>query len=762
MPIAVAMTAAIVVSCQKEIESEVPGEEQIIEEEAINSLTFSITDNEATKTIIAENDGKKYSNWETGDKIGYVTSRNDKGSATVTLGSPATFTIDAANGLAVDDEVEVWYPYRKAEADKSTVQMIIPVYQIQAGDSFDFDAMPMVAEPITITSDMLSGDDYVGTINFANLASLIEFKVFSSVGTYESEKVAAITFDAGSSNIAGHFNMNVGAVDFDTPATLAFSGYTGKSVTTSLASPVSIGTDKASARNVYMVVAPGTYTGNIIVTTDAAFYTIPISGKEFERSGFKSFGIDLAKNVATRRSLKGNTAIELNQISYASADENDVIWEDGLSMIDVTKGTSNANSYLPPERTSTRFYNTGTLSFTTGSKQVEKVVFTATTESFASALAGSTWTNATASASGSTVTVLPIDGSTDFSADITANNGHTKIQIYYDDNTYTISSASNPVAGGSFTIKKGASDVTEAKVNTTITLAADANSGYSFASWTVKDAENNDIPVVSNEFQMPASNVTVTANFAEAAAAKTISITTPSNGTVSTDPVGSASPGSTVTITATPDSGYGVNTITVVDEDSTPVSVTDNQFTMPSKNVTVTVTFTPVYNLTCSKNDSNNGYATYYDITQNSISWKAPGNQSLGAYWQIGGLKKSNKSDPANTDTRYICMQGANKLSFDVSTITIYTNGLNNTNLVINSITVTAHDNAADALSGDNAVASFTTSSTLTFAANTDKDLVYTKTGTTDCTGKDFRIAINATNNYTTNYGLKIKSIKLQ
>lgn len=107
-------------------------------------------------------------------------------------------------------------------------------------------------------------------------------------------------------------------------------------------------------------------------------------------------------------------------------------------------------------------------------------------------------------------------------------------------------------------------------------------------------------------------------------------------------------------------------------------------------------------------------------------------------------------------------MQGENTLGFDVSTITVYTNGLNNTNLVINSITVTAHNSAADAISGSNAVATFTTEATLTFAKDTDKDLVYTKSGDTDCTGKYFRVAINATNNYTSNYGLKIKSIKLQ
>ena len=514
MPIAVAMTAAIVVSCQKEIENEVSGEEQVIEEETINSLTFSISDNEATKTTIADYDGKKYSNWEDGDKIGYVTSKSDNSSATVTLGSPATFTIDAANGLAVGNEVDVWYPYRKDETDKSTVQMIIPVSQIQNGDNFDFDAMPMVAEPITITYEMLSGDDYAGTINFSNLASLIEFKVFSTEGTYASEKVAAITFDAGSSNIAGHFDMNVGAVDFDTPATLAISGYTAKSVTTSLASPVSIGTYKETARNVYMVVAPGTYTGNIIVATDAAFYTIPVSGKEFERSGFKSFGIDLAKSVATRRSLKGSFTWDLSQASYSSASESSVVWKYGLLSMEHSQnsGKTEANNYIPPTNSQSRFYAGNNLIFTpkTSTWTIDRVDVTATTAGYAGNISASTWTNAIASSSDVVASIRPNNSSLEFKTTSLNNQVRaTEVKVFLDNTYYTVSDGT--ITGdGSLSYSE-----TSAKVNTTITITVTPGVGQVLSSLSVKDLEDNDVTVTSNQFRMPASNVTVSATFVD-------------------------------------------------------------------------------------------------------------------------------------------------------------------------------------------------------------------------------------------------------
>ena len=70
-----------------------------------------------------------------------------------------------------------------------------------------------------------------------------------------------------------------------------------------------------------------------------------------------------------------------------------------------------------------------------------------------------------------------------------------------------------------------------------------------------------------------------------------ITVTAPVNGTVTTDPSGSAEAGDTVTIMASPAEGYEVDAITVTAEDQSTVTVTDNEFTMPAQAVTVTVTF---------------------------------------------------------------------------------------------------------------------------------------------------------------------------
>jgi len=56
-------------------------------------------------------------------------------------------------------------------------------------------------------------------------------------------------------------------------------------------------------------------------------------------------------------------------------------------------------------------------------------------------------------------------------------------------------------------------DVNQAIEDQTVTLTATPDSGYEFDHWSVTDASNNDILVTENQFEMPASNVTVSATF---------------------------------------------------------------------------------------------------------------------------------------------------------------------------------------------------------------------------------------------------------
>jgi hypothetical protein len=99
--------------------------------------------------------------------------------------------------------------------------------------------------------------------------------------------------------------------------------------------------------------------------------------------------------------------------------------------------------------------------------------------------------------------------------------------------------------------------------------------------------------VVAADSSGPAQSVTNTVTFS-VVQPYAITITTPTNGTVTTTPATEALAGATVTINATGDLGYAVGTISVVDADSAAVTVSGITFTMPAKAVTVTVSFQAV------------------------------------------------------------------------------------------------------------------------------------------------------------------------
>ena len=114
-----------------------------------------------------------------------------------------------------------------------------------------------------------------------------------------------------------------------------------------------------------------------------------------------------------------------------------VTWDsDCASMVaDKNNATTNANNYLGGDsnnRTSSRFYKNSKLTFTPKTDyEITSVVYTATSNAYASALSNSTWTNATASVSTTTVTITPTDGTLSFYAIISDTTGSTSVLVNY-------------------------------------------------------------------------------------------------------------------------------------------------------------------------------------------------------------------------------------------------------------------------------------------------------------------------------------------
>ena len=134
---------------------------------------------------------------------------------------------------------------------------------------------------------------------------------------------------------------------------------------------------------------------------------------------------------------KSKIVIDLskNYLTTCSADE--ISWNYGQFSVNVTKGSStNANNYYGGDgksRTSTRFYKGATLTIKPNvGYSIYSVMFNATSPDYASALASSTWTNATAKVTGSEVTINPNNTNSDIVAKISDTTGNTKITVECD------------------------------------------------------------------------------------------------------------------------------------------------------------------------------------------------------------------------------------------------------------------------------------------------------------------------------------------
>ena len=161
--------------------------------------------------------------------------------------------------------------------------------------------------------------------------------------------------------------------------------------------------------------------------------------------------------------------------------------------------------------------------------------------------------------------------------------------------------------------------------------------------------------------------------------------------------------------------------------------------------------YTAYYTLECSSQSGNSAYGSYYDVNVTSagpitMTWNAPGNQTLGNYWRIGGKKITNQDRT---------ITGKTAMGHSISKIVLNHNGKSNTNLTINSIAVTISNNSTftdivETITKTSPSISVSTSGSLTFEPN--DVTVWAK----DCY---YKITINCSNSKDSNYGLDITSI---
>ena len=320
-----------------------------------------------------------------------------------------------------------WISYDGSETDK------FYIYKGKGLSGADF----------TATSDVQVGDVVVvyGTImKFDN--TIYEFKAGSQLSSLVRPAVPRIlttpatiseleyvtgngpsdaqTFTVSGSNLTANITLALSGSDFEMSLSEG-SGYTNSLTLTQTEGAV-------AETTVYVRLKEGLeindYAGTITLTSaDATTKTIDLTGS-------------VTPTLFTW---------DLSTDSYdANPTEETISWTNAIAVMENNRNGKNTavNNYIPTTQSSTRFYKNNILTISpTSGYMITRVVFTATSENYASTLKSSAWTNATAKASGMTVTVTPTDGVSAIRATIGGACGFTAVKVYYQTATATINIA---------------------------------------------------------------------------------------------------------------------------------------------------------------------------------------------------------------------------------------------------------------------------------------------------------------------------------
>lgn len=241
--------------------------------------SFDIQDAE-TRAILGQ-DGVF---WEEGDMVGmFVGSSNEEAEIDFDS-SPKQVILRSQNAIPDGTMAFAYYPFDELNTNPSAVLMNIP--NIQYGGVIS--SMPMAGIPFSVSSGNTNGEVY-----FMNLASIIDFKVYSA--THTSETVQYITFRDDAAILSGDAIIDLTALDPDDEATLSLNNWgVDQFNDVTVRQNVPVAATKDAATSVYMVLAPGTYaSGTITIGTDAATYTFNYSGKSLERNKIKHYNMNL-------------------------------------------------------------------------------------------------------------------------------------------------------------------------------------------------------------------------------------------------------------------------------------------------------------------------------------------------------------------------------------------------------------------------------------------------------------------------------------
>lgn len=282
--LALAAAATAIISCNKT---------EKIEPAPKDGYTYSFIINDVDTKATLDEGGVL---WENKDRVGMYLDGYTGYAEIDATATPKTVTLFSRTEIPANSYAYAYYPYSTDNTDKTLNKVVFS--NIQQGGTAS--AMPMAGIPFKVEETVPVEDNVArtsGVINFLNLGSIIDFKIFSE--SYTGETVKYVTFEADKT-IAGEAYIDLTGVNADNEETLAVTFMDGENDFNAVKvnQEVEVAASKAEATSIYMVVAPGTYSGTITIGTDVATYTFTYNNKTLGRNVIKHYNMNL--NNATR------------------------------------------------------------------------------------------------------------------------------------------------------------------------------------------------------------------------------------------------------------------------------------------------------------------------------------------------------------------------------------------------------------------------------------------------------------------------------
>lgn len=291
---AAVLAALLTVSCTKDLQENAP-----VSGKDSDKVTLLIAADEVTKTTFGDKGDKYEVKWEDNDTIGIFiasSSTNVPASLTRDKAGKAYFAAKVSNYNA-GDQLCAYYPYAanpKAEASKVTLK--VPYIQIQtAPDEFDGSNNPMVAVPIKLPSMENTADVVIPEqLKFRHIGAVLEFDI---TGVPATEKLKSVQFVSSKGFPATDNSIyDLTSVTEDGKVNTVAGTYY-KSVTVSLKDG---GFTPGQPAKVYMTLVPGTYNGNIYISTDKNLYRYSDKTIDADRAVVKTIKADLSSSMADK------------------------------------------------------------------------------------------------------------------------------------------------------------------------------------------------------------------------------------------------------------------------------------------------------------------------------------------------------------------------------------------------------------------------------------------------------------------------------